>query len=56
MEDLINMFINNSTAIACLIYFMWYNNTTMKEFTEQLTKMNENIIKLLEHKIHDENK
>lgn len=50
MEDIVNMFVNNSTAIACLIYFMWFNNTTLKEFTNQMHEMNENIIKLLENK------
>lgn len=53
MEELVNMFVNNGTAIACLIYFMWYNNTTMKEFTEQIKLMNENIKLLIEHKNHE---
>ena len=52
MEELINIFVNNGTAIACLIYFMWYNTTTMKRFTEQLSTMNTNIEKLIEHKNH----
>ena len=50
MEELITLFVNNGTAIACLIYFMWYNNNTMKEFTDQLKEMNLNIIKLTEQK------
>ena len=31
MEDLVNLFVNNGVAVACLIYFMWYNNTTLKD-------------------------
>ena len=54
MEELINIFVNNGTAIACLIYFMWYNTTTMKRFTEQLATMNTNIEKLIEHKNHEQ--
>lgn len=47
MNELIDMFVNNGTAIACLIYFMWYNTTVMKEFTNQMQQMNNNIEKLL---------
>lgn len=31
IEELINLITNNSVAVRCLAYFMWYNNTTMKE-------------------------
>lgn len=48
MEDLIQLFLNNGTAIACLIYFMWYNTTTMKTFTDTLQDMNKNIALLIE--------
>lgn len=47
MEELVNLFVNNGVAVACLIYFMWYNNTTMKEFTNKFDDMNNNIISLL---------
>ena len=30
MEEMVNLFVNNGVAVACLIYFMYYNNTTMK--------------------------
>lgn len=47
MEELVNLFVNNGVAVACLIYFMWYNNTTMKDFTDKMEAMNENILKIL---------
>lgn len=55
MEELVNLFLNNGTAIACLIYFMWYNNTTMKNFIDEIKKMNETMVLLL-HKISDDEK
>ena len=42
MEELVNLFVNNGVAIACLIYFMWYNNTTLKELNKTLLKLLEN--------------
>lgn len=48
MEELLNVFVNNGTAIACLIYFMWYNSTQMKTFTETIQDMNKNITLLIE--------
>lgn len=48
MEELVNLFLNNGAAIACLIYFMWYNNTTMNHFTEEMKKMNETLVLLLD--------
>lgn len=47
MEEFVNLFVNNGVAVACLIYFMWYNNTTMKSFTEKMETMNESILKVL---------
>lgn len=48
MKELVELFTNNGTAIVCLVYFMWYNNNTMKEFTNQMNAMNDNLIKLIE--------
>lgn len=52
INEVVQMFVNNGVSVACLIYFMWYNNTTMKQFTEQITKMNTNIERLIEHNEH----
>ena len=48
IDKLIQIFTNNGRAIACLLYFMWYNSTTLKNFTEQLTNMNNNLQRLIE--------
>lgn len=59
MEELVSLFVNNGTAIACLIYFMWYNSTTMKAYTEQMEKMNlrmEEMNGLLKHLIEKQEK
>lgn len=54
MDEVVNLFVNNGTAVRCLLYFMWYNSTVMKQFTEQMSKMNTNIEKLIEHNNHKE--
>lgn len=48
MEELVNLFVNNGVAVACLIYFMWYNNTTLKEFSNKFVELNNTLIKILE--------
>lgn len=48
MEELVNLFVNNGVAVACLIYFMWYNNTTLKEFSNKFEALNNTLLKLLE--------
>lgn len=53
MEELINLFVNNGVAVACLIYFMWYNNTTLKEFSNKFEELNKTLLKLLENSRKD---
>lgn len=47
MDELVNLFVNNGVAVACLIYFMWYNNTTLKEFSNKFEDLNNTLLKLL---------
>lgn len=49
MEELVNLFVNNGIAVACLIYFMWYNNTTLKEFSNKFDDLNNTLLKLFEN-------
>lgn len=49
MEELVNLFVNNGVAVACLIYFMWYNNTTLKEFSNKFEVINSTLLKILEN-------
>lgn len=48
MEELVNLFVNNGVSVACVIYFMWYNNNTLKEFTNKFNELQRQILVLLE--------
>lgn len=37
---------NNGVAVGVLLYFMWFTQTSMKEFTKALTENTEAIIAL----------
>lgn len=43
MQELAQIIVNNGTAVGCLLYFMWFTNNTMKEFTNEMKTLNENI-------------
>lgn len=53
MEEMVNLFVNNGVAVACLIYFMWYNNNTLKEFSNKFEELNHTLLKLLENSRKD---
>ena len=53
MEEIVNLFVNNGVAVACLIYFMWYNNTTLKEFSNKFEELNNTLLKSLENSRKD---
>ena len=40
MEEIMNIIMNNGIGVACIVYFMWYNNTTMKELIATLNNIN----------------
>ena len=46
IEQIINIIINNGTAVGCLIYFMFYNSK-QAEKTQQLLKSLEDSIQEL---------
>lgn len=48
VQDLVNILVNNGVAVACVAYFMYFNNTTMKEFTKAMTDMQVTMIKVVE--------
>lgn len=54
MENIINILVENGTSVACLVYFMWYNNNTQKENNLLLNELKE-LIKLLGEKIDNLN-
>lgn len=48
VQDLVNILVNNGVAVACVAYFMYFNNTTMKDFTKAMTGMQATMIKVVE--------
>ena len=53
MEEVVNLFVNNGVAVSCLIYFMWYNNNTLKEFSNKFEELNNTLLKVLENSRKD---
>lgn len=43
-EDLINIIVNNGVAVACVLYFMHFNSTTLKSLTDTVNKVNESLV------------
>lgn len=44
MEDVVNIIANYGIGVVCIIYFMYFNNTTMKQLLETVNKVNESLI------------
>lgn len=44
MEDVINVIANYGIGVVCILYFMYFNNTTMKQLLETVNKVNESLI------------
>ena len=44
MEDVINIIANYGIGVVCILYFMYFNNTTMKQLLETVNKVNESLI------------
>lgn len=44
MDEIINIIANYGIGVACILYFMYFNNTTLKSLTETVTKVNESLI------------
>ena len=52
MEEMVNIIVNNGIGVACMIYFMYFNNTILKNITEALNEMKQNLI-LLNERLKD---
>lgn len=39
MEEFVNLFVNNGTAIAVIIYFMWRDSKFMDKLNNSLTAL-----------------
>jgi len=44
MEEIINVIANYGIGVACILYFMYFNNTTMKQLIETVNKVNQSLI------------
>ena len=44
MEEILNIIANYGIGVACILYFMYFNNTTMKQLIETVNKVNQGLI------------
>lgn len=52
MEDIVNVIMNNGIGVACILYFMYFNSTTLKAVTDTMNEVKQSLI-LLNEKIND---
>lgn len=52
MEDIVNVIMNNGIGVACILYFMYFNSTTLKSITDTMNEVKQTLI-LLNEKIND---
>lgn len=50
MEDIVNLITNNGLGVFCVIYMVYFQNTTMKEMLKTLNTINERL-SIIENKI-----
>lgn len=43
IEEIVNLITNNGIGIACVIYMIYFQNTTMREILTTLTAMTERL-------------
>lgn len=44
MEEILNIIANYGIGVACILYFMYFNNTTMKQLIDTVNKVNQSLI------------
>lgn len=44
MEEVINIIANYGIGVACILYFMYFSNTTMKQLIDTVNKVNESLV------------
>lgn len=40
MEEIVNLFVNNGIGVACVIYLIYFQNTTMTKMLDALNSIN----------------
>lgn len=55
MKEFLDIAMNYGIGVVCIIYFMYFNSTTLKKLTDTITKVNESLILMNERieKIED---
>lgn len=43
-EEIIKLIVNNGIGVACVVYIMYFNSTTMKEITNTLLEMQKQLV------------
>lgn len=44
MEDIVNVIVNNGIGVACILYFMYFNSTTLNAMTETMNEVKQSLI------------
>lgn len=44
MEQLIDIIVNNGIGVACILYFMYFNSTSLKAMTETMNEVKQSLI------------
>ena len=44
MEDMVNIIVNNGIGVACILYFMYFNSTSLKTMTETMNEVKQSLI------------
>lgn len=43
-EEIIKLIVDNGIGVACVVYIMYFNSTTMKEITNTLLEMQKQLV------------
>ena len=44
MEQIVDVIVNNGIGVACILYFMYFNSTTLKAMTETMNEVKQSLI------------
>ena len=44
MEDIVNIIVNNGIGVGCILYFMYFNSTSLKTMTETMNEVKQILI------------
>lgn len=44
MEQMIDIIVNNGIGVACILYFMYFNSTSLKAMTETMNEVKQSLI------------